>query len=77
MSTCVSQRKAGGAITEAENYDLRTKAEILLEKAKKHEAGKIPVRVDSKTVIFIKPDKDPAEAVARFISQVQKSRNKF
>ena len=44
----------------------KTKAQILLDKCKKMNEGKIPVRVDERTTIFIKPGEDPVKAVEKY-----------
>lgn len=55
----------------------KTKAELMLEKAKAMNKDRVPVRVDQNTTIYIKPGEDPIAAVEKYKKVLEMHRKKF
>lgn len=70
----MNEYEKGGAISGEDAKVLHGQAVKLLAKAKEMHKGEIPVIVDSKTTIYIRPGVDPVEAVERFKKRLEISR---
>ena len=55
----------------------RSKAKERLAKAKEMHKNEIPVRLDAKTTIFIKPGQDPETEIKKYLERLNQSRNVF
>lgn len=69
------KEQKGGAIYTSEIQEEKTKAQKALERAKENDLDKVPVRINRMTTIFVRPDRDPIEAKARFIKKVGLNNN--
>ena len=69
-----SLSKLNNWVADENSVSRKSHGQEVLAKAKEIHKGEIPVKVDDRTTIFIKPGKDPVAEVEAYKKRVQKCR---